>query len=141
MARYRQLKRIEGGGFCEVWICERVGDRARFAMKLPPEDAPRDTIHRFRREVRLLSSLKHPNVVKVIGKRVKKEPYWYVMPLYKHSLQKILGTLVGDEDRITKIFLITQKYQPTLGGGTGAERCVRRHRRGGARDQPVGSGG
>ena len=64
-----------------------------------------DAIRRFRREVQLVSDLRHPNVVKVIGRHVKNEPYWYVMPLYDHSLRGILRALVGDENRIKKIFL------------------------------------
>ncbi len=39
------------------------------------------------------------------------------------------------------VFLITHQPQPKLGGGRVGAECARRHRRGGARDRPAGSGG
>ncbi len=46
-----------------------------------------------------------------------------------------------DGVRHTKINLITHQPQPKLGGGRVGAECARRHRRGGARDRPAGSGG
>ena len=39
------------------------------------------------------------------------------------------------------LYLITHQPQPKLGGGRVGAECARRHRRGGARDRPAGSGG
>ncbi len=63
-----------------------------------------DTVARFRREVQILSSLDHPNVVKVVAMQLDAEPLSYVMPLYRTSLQRELVGIAGDENRITKIF-------------------------------------
>ena len=104
MARIRRLQMLRRGGFGTVWVCKRLDDGSRIAMKELSSDADADSKKRFKREVRMLSNLDHPNVIKVLGKRFSEEPYVYSMPLYEHSLQDKLGTLVGDEKRIAKIF-------------------------------------
>lgn len=104
MTHYLKLSELERGGFATVSVCRRVDDDRRFAMKELPPDADEEAKARFRREVHMLAKLDHPNVVKVLGGRLVGEPYFYVMPLYKHSLKAKLGTLIGDEGRIAKIF-------------------------------------
>lgn len=73
-------------------------------MKELRSDAGNGAIKRFRREVRMLSKLDHPNVIKVLGRHLRKEPYCYVMPLYEHSLKEKLGTMMDDESRIARVF-------------------------------------
>ncbi len=104
MVRYVKLSELKRGGFGIVSICLRLTDGRRFAMKELPPSADAEAKARFRREVRMLSKLDHPNVVEVLGSSLEAEPYWYVMPLYKHSLNEKLGTMIGDEVRIAKIF-------------------------------------
>jgi eukaryotic-like serine/threonine-protein kinase len=79
------------------------GDGAILAKKkLLVADA--DSICRFSREVRIQSRLDHPNIVKVIAQRLQTRPYWYVMPLYRRSLDDELRNPIGDEKRVKKIF-------------------------------------
>ena len=104
MAKYRKLTKLDQGGFADVWLCRRSDNGRRFAKKQLRSDAGDGAIKRFRREFRMLSKLDHPNVIKVLGRHLKKEPYWYVMPLYEHSLQEKLGTMMDDESRIARVF-------------------------------------
>ena len=57
----------------------------------------------LQREVRILSSLDHPNVVKVVGKRLDGASYWYAMPLYTKSLRDEVPSLSGRERRVHAI--------------------------------------
>ena len=104
MTRFRTLQSLGRGGFGEVFVCERHNDGKRFAMKrlLPTLDPV--TIRRFKREIRLLSALDHPHIVRVVARQLDQEPYHYVMPLYRGSLRDEISTLVGDDARIATIF-------------------------------------
>lgn len=104
MSKYIDIESIGSGGFGEVWKCERDGDNQIFAKKKLQDNIDEDGVKRFIREVRILSSLDHPNIVKVVSKRLKKEPYFYIMPLYSTSLKNELTNFVGSEDRIIPIF-------------------------------------
>lgn len=103
MPKYIDKRKIGSGGFGEVWQCEREEDGTQHAKKkLTVADT--DAVARFLKEVRILASLNHPNVVRVIGKRLETPPYWYVMPLYDHSLRSELPALIGDDRRIHQVF-------------------------------------
>lgn len=87
MAQFYDVRRLGSGGFGEVWACTSGG--VRYAKKkLTAIDE--DSVARFQREVRILSKLDHPNIVKVVAKRLQTSPYWYVMPLYRRSLESEL---------------------------------------------------
>ena len=98
------MNKIGSGGFGTVWKCKRKDDRRIFAKKSLDDGSDEDAVRRFRREVRIISQLDHPNIVKVIGKRLSEEPYFYIMPLFRASLREQIPQIVGDTDRIRKIF-------------------------------------
>ncbi len=104
MSNYKDIKKIGSGGFGEVWKCERDDDNQIFAKKKLHNNVDEDGVKRFIREVRILSSLDHPNIVKVVGKRLQKKIYFYIMPLYSTSLKKELATIVGNDGRIIPIY-------------------------------------
>ena len=104
MARYTDESLIGTGGFGEVHRCRRDGDDQVFAKKRLQDEASDEAVGRFAREVRILSSLDHPNIVRVVGLRLSEAPYFYVMPLYRTSLRTELADVVGDEDRVRAIF-------------------------------------
>ncbi len=104
MARFVDTKRIGSGGFGEVWLCTRESDGETFAKKKLLDGEDEDGIARFQREVRLLSSLDHPNIVDVVGIHLQSPPYWYVMPRYKHTLSREIPSIAGDLRRILSIF-------------------------------------
>ncbi len=103
MAKYQDLQKLGSGGFGEVFSCRRAQDGKIFARKvLLVADAEAQL--RFQREVRILSKLDHPRIIKVIGQRLKSPPLSYVMPLYKRSLMNEFPGIVGDKARISTIF-------------------------------------
>jgi len=104
MAKYLDETLVGSGGFGEVWICVRDEDGKRFAKKILKDVDDNECVKRFGREVRILSTLDHPNIIRVIGKRLETPPYFYIMPVYNYCLAKIIPALVGDEKRICKIF-------------------------------------
>ena len=83
--------------------CRRDEDGLTFAKKtLLVADS--ESEERFKREVRMLSKLDHPRIIKIVGSRLSKPPLWYVMPLYNRSLSQEFPGIVGDEIRIKKVF-------------------------------------
>lgn len=103
MTKFKDADKLGSGGFGVVMKCVRDNDGAIFAKKiLVLEDV--GSVKRFQREVRILSKLSHPNIVRVEAKRLEKAPYWYVMPLYSYSLRNVLPKLVGDRRRIADVF-------------------------------------
>jgi len=104
MARFIDARKLGSGGFGEVWLCTRQEDGEAFAKKRLLDSVDADGIARFQREVRLLSRLDHPNIVKVVGFHLEDSPYWYVMPRYHHTLFREIPSLGGDTDRIVLIF-------------------------------------
>jgi len=103
MAKYANRQKLGSGGFGEVYKCQRTEDGAVFAKKvLLATDA--DSEERFGREVRMLSRLDHPRIVEVVASKLSTRPLWYVMPLYRRSLAHELPGIVGDEDRIQRVF-------------------------------------
>jgi serine/threonine protein kinase len=104
MARFANTMKLGSGGFGEVWLCAREEDGGIFARKQLLYELDEDGISRFQREVRILSRLDHPNIVKVIGFHLQKAPYWYVMPRYGHTLAREVPSLIGNTQRIIPIF-------------------------------------
>lgn len=72
-------------------------------MKCLNDNDP-DAIKRFQRESRILSTLDHPGIIKIVALKLQEPPLWYIMPLYSGSLYQELESLVGDRDRIHTIF-------------------------------------
>lgn len=101
--RFQKIRLIGTGGFGEVWLCRRERDGAQLAMKQLSPTLDDSAIRRFVREVRILSSLDHPNIVRVLSKHLLAAPYMYVMPLYQRSLTQELPSLIGNEHRIQPI--------------------------------------
>lgn len=104
MPDYIDEEEIGSGGFATVWRCRLPFDGISYAKKfLTREDSPSD-VSRFRREVQILKSLDHPNIVRVIAPSLEKPPYYFVMPFYAHSLDDVLDGVIGNDSRISAIF-------------------------------------
>lgn len=104
MAKYRDIRLIGEGGNATVHECARDTDERRFAKKRLKPDANEETKRRFRREVRMLAKLDHPNIINVVATHLDEEPLWFVTPLYRMSLDDHLPTVLGDRSGICKIF-------------------------------------
>jgi serine/threonine protein kinase len=59
-----------------------------------------DEVRRFVREVRLLSRLTHPNIIPIIASNTASQPFWYVTPLYEHSLLTHLPEIACRHEQI-----------------------------------------
>lgn len=103
MATYKRIEEIGTGGFGVVYRCQREEDEKVFALKKLQTKDP-NAMKRFEREVRIVSSLDHPNIIKIITKRLDEHGYFYVMPLYSHTLQTIMAEIKGNEQRVVSIF-------------------------------------
>ena len=108
MAIYRKHTKLGSGGFAEVWESIREGDGKHFAKKILVDETD-EAIARFQREVRILSKLDHPRIVKVLGVKLRKAPYWYIMPLYKYSLRDELPEIVDEPVRVNAIFSLNSE--------------------------------
>lgn len=97
MITWNKKMKIGDGGFGEVYSCIRDGDATLYALKELPTGSPTDAVERFITEVRILSSLDHPNIVKVCGKRLNSAPHFYAMPLYNRGLRSDRAASSGDE--------------------------------------------
>ena len=93
--------RIGGGGFADVFRATDRKTSELVAVKVLKETAAVDpeSIKRFRRELRLLEDLHHPNVISVIAHGdTEDDNIWYAMPLAQGSLTDYIDT-VGDQAR------------------------------------------
>jgi serine/threonine protein kinase len=104
VAKYIEISLLGSGGFGDVYLCKRDTDDRIFAKKKLRDDVDDAGRKRFSREVRLISALDHPHIIRVVAKRLSDAPYFYIMPLYKRSLRSELPTLVENESRIYPIF-------------------------------------
>ena len=65
MGKYRLMKRLAGGGYGDVWKARDTVEGILVALKLPladPEDAGKQALLK---EVKLVSQLRHPNILPV----------------------------------------------------------------------------
>jgi len=102
--RFLLMDRIGGGGFADVFRAEDLESGEIVAMKILRNWEP-EYARRFSRELRLLTSISHPNVVEVLDfGEVDEDELWYAMPLAKGSLEDELNDL-GPDDSVNKDIL------------------------------------
>ncbi|MDF9449480.1 serine/threonine-protein kinase [Bacillus toyonensis] len=63
-----------------------------------------DSIERFKREVRYLTKLDHPRIVKCEGYALENEPYFYTMNKYKNSLSAVQPEISRDFSRLKLVY-------------------------------------
>ena len=108
MATFNLYDEIGSGGYGNVYKSARVIDGKAgeiiYAVKKLKKNLDENAIERFKREVRILKILNHPNIIKVITENLECDEPFYVMPLYKQSLKGILDELKDDYERLKLIF-------------------------------------
>lgn len=102
MTKWNTGERIgDKGGFGEVYKARRAEEKGAEAYALKNlVQLDQNSIERFQREVRMTKRLNHPRIISVESSNLSKEPYFYVMPLYKHSMNKIIDEIKGDFSRV-----------------------------------------
>jgi serine/threonine protein kinase len=103
MSIYNKIQRVGQGGMSVVDLVKRTRDSAEFARKSiqrqvsEEDDEWEKTRRRFLREIRLLSEVKHPHVVRILDFQVEGDHLWYIMPYFKNgSLANRLHNYRGD---------------------------------------------
>lgn len=72
------ITEVLAGGMSEVY---RVFDgKERYVLKIVKEDATEDNITLFRREIRILKNLNHPNIMEIVADTYDSVRPYYVMP-------------------------------------------------------------
>lgn len=100
--KYLILEEIGEGGMGKVFKVQQ-GDNL-FALKVCL-DSDEEIIKRFRREVRLMASIKHENVIEVLAENLDVAIPYFVMPLCKFSIDKKLDILQANQELAIKILL------------------------------------
>jgi eukaryotic-like serine/threonine-protein kinase len=93
---------IGTGGFGEV--CKCMSGTRVYAKKKLTQHTDQGAVERFKREVRILSQLDHPNIIKVVDYHLAAQPFWYIMPMYVNSLDDTLKYGMLSDARIEKVF-------------------------------------
>lgn len=85
---YTDRKKIYGGPFCDVYKCNSPsGDVV--ALKVVDLDFLRKP-HHFRREIKFLLRLSHPNIAQFVDSFAQGEDHYMVMKYYEVDLNKVL---------------------------------------------------
>lgn len=100
--KYLIKDEIGKGGMGKVFLVEKDG--VEYALKVCLEDGEED-IKRFKREVRLMSALKHANVIEVLDANLDYEFPYFIMPLCKYSLDTIIPKLKDNPKVALKLIL------------------------------------
>jgi eukaryotic-like serine/threonine-protein kinase len=98
--RFVREEKIGSGGFADVFRAADKKQAGRLvAVKVLQDVAVLnpEAVRRFRRELRLLEELDHPNVIRVLGQgETPQEGVWYAMPLAQGSLADFLAEIAGN---------------------------------------------
>lgn len=98
-------KQLGNGGFAVVYETKQViGDSEQYFAKKVLVQKDDDSKKRFQKEVRTLHKLNHTNVIKIKEFNVTTDPYYFVMTKYNGSLADEFPAIIGDINRLRKIF-------------------------------------
>lgn len=100
---------IGSGGFADVFRATDLRQsesqaHAVVAVKVLRDIGDVEVRKRFKRELRLLAELSHPNIVPILDDGETPDGVlWYAMPLAKGNLAEEVETFAGNEDRILRV--------------------------------------
>jgi eukaryotic-like serine/threonine-protein kinase len=104
--KYEIISKLGKGGMGEVFKVKC--DDKYFALKVC-NDKHEDIIKRFKREVKIMASIEHANVIKVIDSNLDYTEPYFVMPLYKASMDEIIESNKDKQKLIISMLLIVCK--------------------------------
>ena len=94
---YRVEREIGTGGFGTVYLAEDLRHGRKVAIKLlRPELAASAGVERFLREIRIVASLQHPNILGLIDSGATDGLLYYVMPYVEGSSLRVRLARDGD---------------------------------------------
>lgn len=100
--KYELLDPLGDGGFGAVYSCLNSEDGRPYALKIIKTDSMSDAeiVARFRREIKALQSIRHPNIIRIHEDNLDETPDFpaFVMDLAKCSLSAYLGEKLTDVD-------------------------------------------
>ncbi len=78
---YEIVEKLGEAGQGQVWRAIHLSTRREVALKIPKFHgfSPRQALQRFEREVKVISRLDHPNIVKIYDSGIHKGVYFYTM--------------------------------------------------------------
>jgi len=91
---------IGEGGMGKVFRVTHEGNS--FALKICT-DLDEESVKRFKREVRLMNSVNHENVIEILEMNLDNDPPYFVMPLCQCSLDDKLGQLQNKHELALKL--------------------------------------
>ena len=97
LGNYRLTKLLGRGGFAEVYLGEHLDLGTMVAIKILHTRVAEQDVTQFRQEARLLASLKHPHIVRVLDFGVNEETPYLIMDYAPH------GTLRTRHSRGTRL--------------------------------------
>jgi class 3 adenylate cyclase len=118
IAGYRIVSKIGEGGMSSVFLVKRESDDADVVLKIVSAADNKEMIDRFMREAQILSSIDHPNVVKIFDQGFGKE-YAYI------AMEYFTGGTLSD---LIRAGLSSRQAMSLLAQAAGALREI--HRRG-----------
>ncbi|MGD9526417.1 MAG: serine/threonine-protein kinase [Dehalococcoidia bacterium] len=96
-------ERIGHGGFADVFRAQDRKQTGRHATGVAVkilrdvDEVEPEAIRRFQRELRLLESIRHPNIVSILGHgQTAEDGIWYAMPLAQGSLVQFEEEISGN---------------------------------------------
>lgn len=112
---YTNRERIYSGPFCDIYKCNSPTGRT-VALKVVDLDFLHKP-HNFRREVRFLKNLSHPNITSFIDLFSQGEDHYMVMDYYRFDLNGVLDHFMAkrtkfDLDDPTKNCIVTTNRLP-----------------------------
>lgn len=82
--QYRIEREFAAGGQSRLFIADDAAATRKVVIKLlPPEMGGLVEAERFKREIRVLGALQHPNIVPLLGTGHADDLLWYVMPFVR----------------------------------------------------------
>jgi serine/threonine-protein kinase len=116
IGRYKLLRRLGAGGMGDVWAAFDITLRQQVALKTVSGHRPGSpALARLEREVRALSELTHPNIVRVFDYGVTDDGLWYYAMELLHG--QTLHELVAHEGALSveRLLIIAHQVLRALG--------------------------
>lgn len=102
------ITEVLAGGMSEVY---RVYDGTdRYVLKIVKEDATEENLILFRREIRILKRLSHPNIIEIVADTHNSDRPYYVMPNCGKSFVELACSPMSDLELLNYTISFVKRY-------------------------------